>query len=334
MEKISIIIPAYNAEKYIEETIKSLLNQTYSSIEIIIIDDGSKDNTKKIIYDYQKKNPQIIKCYSQKNSGQSATRNRALQYITGKYIAFIDADDVLKKDCLERLHKSITKNNSDIAICGYEKFYDSNNEIFYTRNPKDWEVRFGKFKHIFQYSPCAKLFRTSFIFKYDLKFSEGEQLEDGPYSALADLLASRVSVLNYIGYRYRVYENSTMGNIRKKNNKPKPPYNGIKTLIETFDKYNNDKEKRKVMEYCTVKMLAGYVTTMYKSCDKTVRKDICNYCHKIMKEYFPNVCKNPYIKLNKLKKIPLSHRLAVKLFIFFNKLNLLYPFSLLVTKVL
>lgn len=334
MEKISIIIPAYNAEKYIGETIDSLLQQTYHPIEIIIIDDGSNDSTRKIMDNYQKKHSKIIKCYSQENRGQSATRNQALQYVSGEFIAFVDADDVLKKDCLEKLYKSITKSNSDIAICGYEKFYDSNNNIFYIRNPKDWEVQFDKFKHVFQYSPCAKLFRTSFIKQYNLKFSEGEQLEDGPYSALADLLASKVSVLNYIGYRYRVYSSSTMGNIRKKNNKPKPPYNGIKTLIETFDKYNQSEEKRKVMEYCTVKMLAGYVTTMYKSCDKTVRKEICNYCHQVMKQYFPNIRKNPYVKINRLKKIPLAHRLAVKLFIYFDRLNLLYPFSLVVTKVL
>ncbi|MCI8346523.1 MAG: glycosyltransferase family 2 protein [Bacilli bacterium] len=335
MKKISIIIPAYNAEKYIKETLESILSQTFHKIEVIVIDDGSKDKTNQLVEKYQKKHPDIIQLYSQKNLGQSSARNKALQYVSGDYIAFVDADDTLKKDCLEKLYSKIEEEKADIVICGYEKFYDFSDEIFYQRMPNDWDVEFDHgFHHIFQYSPCAKLFRTSFIKKYNLKFSEGEQLEDGPYNALANLLATKVVSLNYIGYRYRVYENSTMGNIRKKNNRPKPPYHGVITLIEKFDQFNKDSNKRQVMEYCTTKILAGFVTTMYKTCDRKTRKEICNYCHEIMRKYFKNIRKNPYIKIKKLKKLPLSHRVAVRLFVFFDRINLLYPFSVVITKVL
>lgn len=334
MDTISIIIPAYNAEKFIGETLDSVLSQTYQNFELIIIDDGSNDNTFSILEDYREKFKQI-NVYQQKNQGQSATRNKALDYVNGDYIMFLDADDILVSDCLEKLLDLIKKENADIAICGYEKFYDETNEVFYTRMPGKWVQDFDNgITHVFHYSPCAKLYRTDFIKKYDLKFSVGEQLEDGPYSCLANLLASKVAIIDYIGYKYRTYAESTMGNVRAKNNKPKPPYNGVKTLIEKFNTYNKNEDSKLVMEYCTTKILAGFTTNMYKNVDKSSRKEICTYCHSIMKEYFPNIKKNPYIKIFRLKKLPLSHRIAVRLFVMFNYLNLLYPFSLILSKVL
>ncbi|MBQ3469157.1 MAG: glycosyltransferase family 2 protein [Bacilli bacterium] len=334
-EKISIIIPAYNSEKYIEETLKSIINQTYKNIEIIVIDDGSTDNTKKVIEKVKKNSAIPIQYHYQKNAGQSAARNKGVELVKSKYLSFIDSDDILKKDCIEKLYKAITKEKADISVCGYEKFDDPTGNVLFTRNTKDWEIEFdNNIKHVFQYSVWAKLYRLDFLKKYHIKFSEGEQLEDGPYCALTDLLANKVATLDYIGFRYRMYNTSTMGNVRKKNNKPKPPYNGIKDLIETFNKYNKNPDKKAVMEYCAVKILTGLATNMYKSIDKETRKEVCNYSHEIMKTYFSDISKNPYIRISRLKKLPLSHRVAVRWFIFFDKINLLYPFSLIVSKLL
>lgn len=334
MDKISIIIPAYNAGRYLAETLDSVLKQTFQNFEVIIIDDGSLDNTYSIMEEYKNKSNKIF-IFQQENQGQSATRNNAMKLVTGEYVMFLDADDILVDDCLERLFTQIEKDQSDICICGYEKFYDKTNQVFYTRLPALWEIKFDYgISHVFHYSPCAKLYKTDFIKKYDLKFSVGEQLEDGPYSCLANLLANKVSVLDYIGYRYRTYESSTMGTVRAKNSKPKPPYQGVKTLIYKFRKFNKDSHKDQVMEYCVTKILAGFTTNMYKNVDKTSRKEICSYCHAVMQENFPLISKNPYIKISKLSKLPLTHRIAVRLFVFFNKINCLYPFSLLLSKVL
>ena len=105
-------------------------------------------------------------------------------------------------------------------------------------------------------------------------------------------------------------------------------------LINDFNKYNKDPNKKQMMEYCVVKILAGFVTNMYKNADKTSRRKICNYCHEIMKEYFKDIKKNKYIKINKIKKLPFTHRVATRLFILFNDMNMLYLFSLIVSRVL
>ncbi len=331
-DKISIIMPAYNAERYIRETIGSILDQTYDNYEIIVIDDGSTDGTGDVIRDI---NCDKIRYFRQENMGQSVARNVGLRYVTGGYISFVDSDDILNRDFFKELLTAIKKDDSDMAVCGYEKFYDDTKRVFYRRIPKDWDIEFDNgIRHVFIYSPWAKLYKTDFIKKYDLKFSEGEQLEDGPYSCLADLLASNVATSNYIGLRYRAYDNSTMGNIRKKNSKPRPPYNGVRIMIDKFNRFNANESKVPVMEYCTIKILAGFVTNMYKNVDKQSRKEICAYCHEIMETYFSNARKNRYTGIFRLRKFPLSHRIGVKLFIVFDRLNLLYPFSLAVSKVL
>lgn len=120
MPDISIIIPAYNAEKEIVRCIDSILNQTYNCFEIIIIDDGSTDRTLEICKKYAEKDVRIL-VKSQENKGVSATRNLGLNLSRGKYICFVDADDYLDCRYLEILLKNILKTNADISMCKWSR---------------------------------------------------------------------------------------------------------------------------------------------------------------------------------------------------------------------
>ena len=229
---VSVIIPAYNAEEYLKETLDSLMRQRFKDFEIIVIDDGSEDSTWEIIKYYQEKYPKIICAYRQENCGLSATRNRALKYVKGKYIAFVDADDIVDRDYLKTLYDACVQESADIAVGGYKKFESDSKKIIYTRNAKKWNVDFGNgIHHVFQYSPCGKLFSTKFIMEHGFVFSEGEQLEDGPYGVMTLILADKVAVLDSYGYKYRVHEKSIMGNVRKKHARPRVPYRGIEQAI-------------------------------------------------------------------------------------------------------
>lgn len=270
---VSVIIPAYNAEEHLKETLDSLIRQRFKDFEIIIIDDGSEDGTWEIIKYYQEKYPKIICAYQQENCGQSATRNRALKYVKGKYIAFVDADDIVDRDYLKTLYDACVQESADIAVGGYKKFESDSKKIIYTRNAKNWNVDFGnEIHHVFQYSPWGKLFSTKFIMEHGFVFSEGEQLEDGPYGVMTHILADKVAVLDSYGYKYRVHEKSTMGNVRKKKARPRVPYRGIEQAILKVREYKKDQETERVLEYCIIKILAGLTTSMYKSCDSYTRK--------------------------------------------------------------
>lgn len=113
-DKVSIIVPCYNAEKYLKKCLDSIINQTYSNIEIILVNDGSKDNTLKILSDYEKKDNRII-VIDKENTGVSDSRNIGVEKATGKYIMFSDSDDYFELDAVESLYKALIENKAKIV---------------------------------------------------------------------------------------------------------------------------------------------------------------------------------------------------------------------------
>jgi glycosyltransferase involved in cell wall biosynthesis len=124
---VSVIIPVYNVEKYIKRCILSVLDQTYKNLEIIIIDDGSKDNSLSIARDTSKTDNRVTIIHK-KNEGISSTRNLGIDKATGKYIVFVDSDDYLDPNYVERFHKVISDNNADIAV-NYSYYINDNASI-------------------------------------------------------------------------------------------------------------------------------------------------------------------------------------------------------------
>ena len=116
MAKISVIIPVYNCEKFIEKCLQSLVNQTLTDIEIILVNDGSTDNSQKII---EKFSDTRIKLINKKNGGQSSARNVGLDVANGEYIGFIDSDDWVDSDFFEKLYNTAKKYNADISISNF-----------------------------------------------------------------------------------------------------------------------------------------------------------------------------------------------------------------------
>lgn len=119
--KVSVIVPAYNSEKFISETLDCLLSQTLDGVQIVIVNDGSTDGTGAIIDEYASKNPDILPVY-QENSGVSAARNNGIEHAEGKYILFLDSDDLLSENALELMYNALEETNSDLAICRVESF--------------------------------------------------------------------------------------------------------------------------------------------------------------------------------------------------------------------
>lgn len=122
-ELISVIVPIYHVEAYLKECIDSIIHQTYSTLEIILVDDGSDDNCPIICDDYQKKDPRIQVIHKE-NGGLSDARNVGLDAATGDYICFIDSDDVVHPNFIQTLYENLISTNSDMAICHYEKVYE------------------------------------------------------------------------------------------------------------------------------------------------------------------------------------------------------------------
>ena len=215
--KVSIIIPVYNAEKYLERALSSLINQTLSDIEIICVNDGSTDSSLEILERFSNRDGRIV-VITQPNSGQSSARNLGLKLAKGEYIGFLDADDWVEPDCFEKLYSKA--NGSDISICsikvcskGEEKTDDSylSLRVF----PKNLDYR--TFTHVdcadFLFRICVtpwnKIYRREFLEIFSIKFVEGVNFEDNIFfyscrknKILQICVFKRISVptlLNYSG---------------------------------------------------------------------------------------------------------------------------------------
>lgn len=138
---VSIITPLYNSEKYIAETIESVLAQTYSNWEMIIVDDCSKDNGARIVEEYQKKDKRIKLYWNEINKGVSYTRNRAIDLSQGKYIAFLDSDDLWKKEKLEKQIKFMEQNNIVLSYTAYEKMNEDGSKRGEIRVPEKLDYK-------------------------------------------------------------------------------------------------------------------------------------------------------------------------------------------------
>ena len=138
---ISVIVPVYNVEKYLKRCVTSILNQSYKNFEVVLVDDGSTDNSGKICDEMQGADSRII-AYHTKNGGLSAARNFGIEKASGDYIAFVDSDDFIKPDFLMQLISAMRQTNADIAACGYEMYFNKllsfsvvgNKNAVYTNN--------------------------------------------------------------------------------------------------------------------------------------------------------------------------------------------------------
>jgi glycosyltransferase involved in cell wall biosynthesis len=136
-ELISVIVPVYNVEKYIAVCIVSILNQTYRNLELILVDDGSTDKSGEICDEYAGKDRRVIVCHKT-NGGVASSRNTGIGMAKGRYICFIDSDDFVRGDYLEKLHTAILKSDSDMAICSWKEVEDD----YYTADDKYDDLKY------------------------------------------------------------------------------------------------------------------------------------------------------------------------------------------------
>lgn len=215
MQKVSIILPVYNSENFLKECLNSLLNQTYENIEIVCVNDGSNDNSLCILEEYSKKDDRI-KVFSQENKGVASARNYALSQCSGEYITFMDSDDIVCADSIEKSLACAIKNESDIVI-NYLYSYD-----YFHRNIEDFACL----------EPWRMFLKKEFLDKNDLKFSENIEIgSDGVFANKVFALANKISK-NYakISYQYRQHK----GQITKR-----IPLNNTR-LIENIKKWLGD----------------------------------------------------------------------------------------------
>ena len=212
-EKITVIVPVYNVENYLEKCLDSLINQTYKNLEIIVINDGSTDNSGEICQEYAQKDNRIV--YIEKeNGGLSDARNVGLDKMTGSYVTFIDSDDWVELDYVEILYKKIIEYQADISVGNYYS-YNEDEETYYFHIYGDsyYEKVYDNisiFENLYEsqemksfalISAWGKLYKAK-LFDY-LRFDKGKLGEDGYFNQKMYLSVNKVVYLNKGLYAYR-----------------------------------------------------------------------------------------------------------------------------------
>lgn len=210
---ISIIIPVYNVEKYLDKCIDSVVNQTYTNLEIILVNDGSTDNSPAICNNWADKDNRI-KVISKENGGLSDARNAGLAAANGEYIAFADSDDYIEPDMYEKLINTIYQTESDIALCKFRYVYET--EQYSVCSADSFDItEYSAFNAMsaliddrIRQVVWNKLYKTQLI--KDILFDAGKFHEDEFWSYKVIGKASKIAEIDYTGYNYLQRENSIM----------------------------------------------------------------------------------------------------------------------------
>ncbi|MCI9262897.1 MAG: glycosyltransferase [Eggerthellaceae bacterium] len=228
---VSVIVPVYNGERYLRQCIDSILQQTLQSIEVIVVDDGSSDDSLTILADYENRDSRL-KMFRQSHGYAGAARNLGMRHAAGKYLAFWDCDDYFEPNALEQLFSIAERDDADIVVCGANQFYEELGESF----PTDIYVRTKRLPeaspfnrktnpdHILDFTNEAawnKLFRRSFIEREGLSFQPIRNGNDVFFVVCALSLAERISTTTERLVTYRKNQKSSLvGSLSQSNSSP------------------------------------------------------------------------------------------------------------------
>lgn len=306
-DKISVIIPCYNVENYFEECMESLLNQTISlnMLEIVLVDDASTDGTMQVLKKYEKKYPENVLLVScDENAGPGAARNTGLNYASGKYIVFIDADDYIKEDMLQIMYEKIGIYDCDMVECGYYMFTDDgrgkvfeNTECFYNLTHRNEKRRYIVERGSFN-SCWGKIYKKEFIEKNQICFPEHIFMEDIYFYQLCMMYADSCYVVQNPLYCYRYNFDSIMHNPSY----PSYAMDGfyvqemVYQELERQGKIEGYEQEMALIYY--VKGFCGPASGIDLDGNIENRKNLQLIKSK-MTEHFPNIMENPYILQDK-----------------------------------
>lgn len=295
MYTVSVIIPVYNGENYISKCLDSVLNQKFKNFEIIIINDGSTDNTEKILLEYEN-TYDFIKVISVENKGQGVARNLGAKNANSDYLYFMDSDDYLDSTCLQKLYQTIIDDCSDLVVCSYYRVDEGGNIVNTEMNLKSPTIL------NMNTSPWNKLFKKSKWEEFNIKFSENLWYEDLEASLCYLLVSDKVSWINEPLYYYVQRDNSS---INLFGNKVEDIFQVLDNIYSFVLKNNLLEKKYNELEYFfMMHLILGHlsrcaVATSFKQRQKYIKRT---------KEYletkFPTYRKNKYFKLTEVIKKP------------------------------
>ena len=283
MPKVSVIVPFYNVEKYIEKCLNSLVNQTLEEIEIILVNDGSQDNSEEKAKEFEKRYPNKIKYYKKANGGLGDARNFGIKYATGEYIAFLDSDDFVEPTMYEEMYKKAKQENADMIECDFwweypnkkkediGNTYSNQKEMLYKSRVVAWNKLIKR--EIYEKHPGAR-------------FSVGLRYEDveGFYKILPYI--KKVAFVRKCFIHYIQRQGSISNTQNRKNEEI---FIVLKNVVDYYKKNNLYDYFKEELEYVYARyLLCSSFLRIVKIKDKNIKKELLNKTLENLNINFPN----------------------------------------------
>ena len=296
MAKVSVVVPIYNVEEYLERCIKSLVKQTLEDIEIILVNDGSRDKSGTIAQEFQKKYPDKIKYVEKENGGLSDARNYGMKYATGEYIAFLDSDDYIEKNAYKVMYKKAKEEDSDYVECDFIWEYPE-------KSKKDEQIKYANKNEMLAFVRVVawnKLIRREVITNNNIEFTKGLRYEDFEFTYKLIPHINKFSYVNEFFIHYTQRQNS-IANVQ--NEKTAEIFEVLDNVITYYKQNNFYDEYKEELEYNYARyLLCSSLKRICKISDNQKRKELINKTWDNLNSKYPEWKKNKILRNVQLGK--------------------------------
>lgn len=348
MPYISIIIPVYNSEKYLEKCFNSIKKQTFNDIDIIFINDESTDNSLELLNQFQKNNSNV-RIINQPKSGAGAARNKGINSAEGKYILFIDSDDWIDETLCEKLYNNSLLNNPDIVM--FDSFFFDDKKQNYTEggflNISNWKNHtdenslhnFNDCRRVFYGNlSCAnKMYKLSFLKEDNISFKENFVFEDLIFHIYSLLKAERITIINEKLYTYRRNRPGSMNSALISNDSPL-----VLQMFEVIDDIDNlikSDDKYEILKYQFFQFVYESLSNNFVRAPLKIKKEFYTKMQKKFislqnEDYDFNICKKltNFFNYSEALKYNRQIYLCIKLILDNPKTRLRYRFNKIIHK--
>ena len=294
--KLSVIVPVYNVEPYLERCMDSLINQTLEDMEILVVDDGSTDGSARIARRYEAEYPYKIKVLSKENGGLSSARNMAMNVAQGDYLGFVDSDDWVDTDMYERMYDAAVREDADIVICDMEEHYPTHTV----------QQIHSQFANRFRATPsvCIRIYKRSLI--GEDRFPMGLWYEDLEFTTKQLMKTDKIAAIHRAMYHYDRREGSIM---RNNNSRKNLDIVTVFEHLEQFAQENGWQEKySKVMEILFIEHILLDAIKRVQQQTSPEKKEVLRKLRREVLTRYPKFYKNV-----EFKQLPRNHKIVALL---------------------
>lgn len=324
MSKVSIVVPIYNVQKYLSKCLQSLVDQTFKDIEIICVNDGSTDQSDKIIEKFVKLYPNRIIHLEKENGGLGDARNAGINIAKGEYITFIDSDDWVEPEMIESMYNNAKKYNSDIVCCGLRRI-DEDGKIL-SNEQINLKKEYSPKEAMVTLAPAAwnKLYRMSLFTDYNIRYSVGVWYEDLPTTTKLFMHSNKITTVNKIFVNYLQRKGSISYSYDERSR-------DIFKVLNDINEYNkekfNNKYKNEIEYLYIIHIIFAHLFRSSILSITLINSEI-DYSREVIRKEFPKWSRNKYIRLLSRQNINLLNKIGLISGSLFFKFNVYIIFLL------